>query len=85
MSLNVEQLTHVEVSRLWESREQIFDQDQVDLQGIKLMDSAGVAFLVQWAKSRPQKKLTLIHSTHNVRSLIRTFHLEPLFELKDKL
>lgn len=85
MSLNVEKLTHVEVTQLWESREEIFKQDQVDLRGIKLVDSAGIAFLVQWAKSLPQKKLILIHSTHNVRSLIKTFHLEPLFELQDKL
>lgn len=85
MSLNVEQLTHVEVSDLWESRKKIFSQDQVDLVGVKSIDSAGIAFLVQWAKTRPQKKLTLIHSTHKVRSLIKTFHLEPLFELQNNL
>lgn len=85
MSLNVDKLTHVEVAALWEQRSGIFVQDQVDLQNIKQVDSSGVAFLVQWAKSRPQKKLTLLHSTHNVRSLIRTFRLAPLFELKDNL
>lgn len=85
MSLDLEKLTHVEVSELWDKRSEIFQQDQVDLQGIKQVDSAGVAFLVQWAKSRPEHKLTIVHSTHNTRSLIRTFRLAPLFELKDNL
>lgn len=85
MSLNVDKLTHVEVSELWNKRQEIFKQDKVDLLNIKQVDSAGVAFLVQWAKSLPQHKLTLIHSTHNVRSLIKTFRLAPLFELQDNL
>lgn len=85
MSLNVDTLTHVEVSNLWEKREEIFKADKVDLQGLKRVDSAGVAFLVQWAKSRPEQKLILVHSSQNVRALIQTFRLSPLFILQDNL
>lgn len=83
MSFNLEKLTHVEVSELWEKREELFSQSQVDLQNLKHVDSAGVALLVQWAKSRPEQKLTLLHASDTVRSLIKTFRLAPLFELKD--
>lgn len=74
-------LTHVEVAQLWSLREQIFKAAQVDLKDNEEMDSAGVAFLVQWAKSQGGK-LTIYHASDKVRSLIKTFRLEPLFVLK---
>ncbi len=76
-------LTHVEVEALWPQREQVFAQDELDLAPNQVIDSSGIAFLVQWAKHTPNKRLTLHHASHNVRSLISTFHLEPLFVLAD--
>lgn len=75
-------MTAVEVPVLWEQRSQIFTQSQLDLSQTEAVDSAGIAFLVQWAKSLPQKQLTLLHAPANVQALIKTFRLEPLFVLQ---
>ncbi|HIX56063.1 MAG TPA: STAS domain-containing protein [Candidatus Anaerobiospirillum pullistercoris] len=75
-------MTAVEVPVLWEQRSQIFKQSQLDLSQTEAVDSAGIAFLVQWAKSLPQKQLTLLHTPANVQALIKTFRLEPLFVLQ---
>ena len=49
-------LTNIEVPQLWEQREQIFKQNEVDLKDNEKVDSSGIAFLVQWAKSTKDKK-----------------------------
>lgn len=82
MSYDLTKLTHVEVAKLWEQHRDIFTAEQVDLASNKAIDSSGIAFLVQWAKSLPNKVLVIKNASANVRSLIQTFHLEPLFELK---
>ncbi len=76
-------LTNIEVPQLWEQREQIFKQNEVDLKDNEKVDSSGIAFLVQWAKSTKDKKLTIHHASANVTSLIKTFRLGALFELVD--
>lgn len=81
--LDLTRLTHVEVAALWPQRERIFAHNEVDLAQNQVVDSAGIAFLVQWAKHTQENKLTLHHASHNVRSLITTFHLEPLFVCVD--
>lgn len=83
MSIDLSRLTHVEVAALWNMRTDIFKADEVDLKDNVQVDSSGIAFLVQWAKSCQNGRLTLLHSSDNVKALIKTFHLEPLFELKD--
>lgn len=77
--LDLTRLTHVEVTALWPQRETIFKEERVELKDNKVVDSAGIAFLVQWAKHTPKQRLTLLHAAPNVRALIATFHLEPLF------
>lgn len=81
MFIDFKGLTHVEVATLWEQREQIFNSKEVDLKENKTIDSSGVAFLVQWAKSQ-DNHLTIYNASNNLKSLIKTFHLESLFELK---
>lgn len=72
-----------EVPELWERRAQIFTQAELDLSKTQAVDSAGIAFMVQWAKALPGKQLTLRHAPSNVQALIKTFRLDPLFVLKD--
>lgn len=82
MSYSISKLTHVEVTQLWSKREEIFKAQSVDLKDNEVIDSAGIAFLVQWAKSTPHKRLTILNGSDNVKALIKTFRLGELFELK---
>ena len=70
------------VPKLWEKRFEIFKESKVDLKDLEDVDSAGVAFLVQWAKATPEHKLTLINATPRLLKLISTFRLEELFEIQ---
>lgn len=81
MSHDFKYLTHVEVANLWEQREKIFNDPQVDLKDNEEIDSAGVAFLVQWSKNN-NNELIIYNASDNLKSLIKTFRLEPLFILK---
>lgn len=83
MAVDLTRITAVEVPMLWEQRAQLFKQNELDLAKIEAIDSAGIAFLVQWAKSQAQKQLKLSHVSTNVKALIKTFHLEPLFVLSE--
>lgn len=76
-------MTAVEVPHLWEKRAEIFKQNELDLAATRSVDSSGIAFLVQWAKALPAKQLTIYHAPNNVKALIKTFRLGPLFILKD--
>ena len=51
MSTDFKIMTHVEVAQMWESRAKIFEKNEVDLSDNVEIDSSGVAFLVQWAKT----------------------------------
>ena len=75
-------MTAVEVPVLWEQRSQIFTQSQLDLSQTEAVDSAGIALLVQWAKSLPQKQLMPLHAPANLQALIKKFRFEPLFVLQ---
>lgn len=81
MVYDFSKLTHVEVAALWEQREQIFKESLVDLSVNQEIDSSGIAFLVQWAKSQSNQQLSIKDASDTVKSLISTFHLDPLFKL----
>lgn len=76
-------LTVKTVPALWEKRAEIFKDNSVDLGQVSEIDSAGVAFLVQWAKAQPERRLTLKGAPDNALRLIKTFKLSKLFELQD--
>ena len=80
-SFDLTRMTTVEVPQLWEQRQAIFQQHEVDLAQTTAVDSSGIAFLVQWAKSTPEHKLKVYHAPATVQALIKTFHFEPLFVL----
>ena len=71
------------VPELWEKRFEIFKESNVDLKNLEDVDSAGVAFLVQWAKATPRHKLILTHATPRLLKLISTFRLEEIFEIQN--
>lgn len=83
MSTDFKIMTHVEVAQMWESRAKLFEKNEVDLSDNVEIDSSGVAFLVQWAKNN-HNQLTIYNASNNLKSLIKTFRLEPLFVLKEK-
>lgn len=70
------------VPALWERRAEIFKADRVDLKDTREIDSAGIAFLVQWAKALPQGRLTILNAPDNAVRLIATFKLQPLLQVQ---
>ncbi len=83
---DLSRLTVEQVPQLWEERARIFAADTVDLGATTELDSSGIAFLVRWAKAvdarRQGARLILEHVPDRALRLIRTFRLEPLFELR---
>ncbi len=76
-------LTCATVPELWKRRETLFTEHQADLSVLEEVDSAGIAFLVQWAKACEARgeKLQLAGVPPRALRLIRTFRLEGLFNL----
>ncbi len=70
------------VPDLWEQRSRLFVQDAVSLSKVSAIDSAGIAFLVQWAKARPGRRLVLQGTPESALRLIETFKLQELFALQ---
>lgn len=72
-----------EVPSLWQQRASLFTEQVCDLSAVTDIDSAGIAFLVQWAKAlrRQGQTLTLLHVPAQALRLISTFKLQPLFVL----
>lgn len=79
--MTLDNLTVRTVPQLWEQRTEIFAISVADLSQLKEIDSAGIAFLVQWAKARTPQRLQLRAVPERARRLIQTFKVEPLFEL----
>lgn len=69
------------VPSLWDRREEIFKGTSVDLKETREIDSAGIAFLVQWAKALPQGRLEVLNAPDNAVRLIATFKLQPLLQV----
>lgn len=76
-------LTAATVPALWQERHTLFKEDSVDLGSLKEVDSAGIAFLVQWAKALPQGYLTLVNAPEAALKLVATFRLEDLLHKTD--
>lgn len=71
------------VPALYKQKGSIFSETEADLGNAKTVDSAGVAFLVMWAKSLPEKRLTLKNVPDKAIALIRTFKLSELFSIEE--
>lgn len=71
------------VINYWEQRSEIFKCEVVDLGSLVNHDSSAMAFLVQFAKTKPNMKLILKNTPQEVKGLIKMFRLEDLFILQD--
>ncbi|MGN0908968.1 MAG: lipid asymmetry maintenance protein MlaB [Succinivibrio sp.] len=78
-----DKLTVDTVPELWKQRKGIFGGDAADLKGSEV-DSAGMAFLVRWAKSRKEGTLRLAGCSADVLKLISVFELKPLFDAAEE-
>ena len=82
MMFNLSDLTVNNVPRLWEFRDEIFKNESFDMQNVKAIDSAGIAFLVKWALKCDSHKLTILNMKDNALALIHTFGVLDLFDIK---
>ena len=79
--MQFEELSFDVVPALYENKDDYFKADSVDLKSVKVIDAAGMAFLVKWAKSREDRKLKLLNTPSDVINLIKTYRLNVLFEI----
>ncbi len=80
---NLSALTFETVPSLWKERMNDFKEASFDMKGNEKIDSAGIAYMVQWAKSRPEHKLVLRNVPKNAMNLITMFKLNDLFDFKE--
>lgn len=78
----LQKLTVKTVPRLWKEREELFMSDSVMFAQDASVDSAGIAFLVQWAKNQKNNKLIIKNAPENALQLIKTFRLQDLFDVQ---
>ena len=73
-----------QVSELWRRRDELFAHNELDLSEVSHVDSAGLAFLVKWAKSLQQlgERLRLNGASSRLGKLIELYAVEPLFDLQ---
>lgn len=79
----LEEISFDTVPALWQKRETLFKQSQIDLKDTTRVDVAGIALLVQWAKALPQGKLKIVHAPTCALNLINTYRLSQLFNLEE--
>lgn len=73
-------LTVSNVPALWERRHEIFKDSVFDMDQMQSVDSAGIAFLAQWALSKQDKKLKLQNISDSALALIKTLGVSELFD-----
>jgi phospholipid transport system transporter-binding protein len=68
----------------WTQREGLFANNLLDLKAVSHVDSAGLAFLVQWAKARQLAgdRLCLTGVSDSLSKLCALYAVEPLFDLQ---
>ncbi len=81
--INFEIMSAATVPQLWLERHEIFQNNFIDMTCVKEIDSAGIAFLIQWSKSLKDRKLCLKHPPQAALRLIATFSLQPIFEIEN--
>ena len=76
-------LTGETVPGYWKNRRELFSSAEADFRGLEAIDSAGLAFLVKWAKAVAAGggKLRLLNPTEQLSSIIGIYRVGDLFEL----
>lgn len=70
------------VEKNWTQRKKIFIEERVKLSDNVSIDSAGLAFLVLWAKELEQKKLHIVGAPRELVKLVETFKVTELFVIQ---
>lgn len=76
-------MTYESIPALWERRSEMFKNTEIDLSTVTSIDSAGIAFLVQWSKALEGRKLKIKNPPLAATNLIVTFALASLFEIEN--
>lgn len=74
-------LNYEKVEELWGIRNELFKEKELDLANVANVDSAGVSFLVIWAKNLKGEKLTVKSMPNEAKHLIDLFRVTELFNL----
>ena len=76
-------LTGDTVPGYWKKRAELFSSAEADFSGLEAIDSAGLAFLVKWAKAVAAGggKLRLVNPTEQLTSIIGIYRVGDLFDL----
>ena len=80
---DITSMTYESVPELWDRRGEIFKNTEIDLSSGRNIDSAGIAFLVQWSKALNGRKLKIKNPPLAATNLIATFVLASLFEIEN--
>ncbi|MGL4206847.1 MAG: STAS domain-containing protein [Aeromonadaceae bacterium] len=72
------------VSRWWAERETLFAESELMLHEVTSVDSAGLAFLVKWAKAQLARggRLRLQGGPRQLHRLLALYGVDELFELE---
>ncbi len=79
-------LDATQVSLLWAERDDLFRQNEINVNEIGKIDSAGIAFLVKWAQACQARndRLSVLGGSAEFCQLIALYGVEPLFNLISK-
>ncbi|SFP61202.1 phospholipid transport system transporter-binding protein [Ruminobacter amylophilus] len=69
------------VEKLWKDRKTLFSDSVADLSSVDKIDSAGISFLVLWAKEH-ENRLRIIKPPKEAINLIKLFKLNDLFSVE---
>lgn len=79
-------LNATRVAELWSDREKLFQEHEINLQGMTTIDSAGIAFLVKWSQAcnASSQRLSIVGGSKGLQQLIELYGVTPLFDLITK-
>ncbi len=72
-------LNATKVEQLWQTRTEIFQHDSVDLSQVAKIDSAGISFLVLWARQQKDGILTVKSMPEDAVHLVQLFKVAQMF------
>lgn len=75
-------LNYEKVEELWAIRGELFKEKALDLSNVVSVDSAGISFLVIWAKNLKGEKLTVKAMPNEAKHLVDLFKVSELFDLE---
>lgn len=71
----------LQVEKLWANKDELFINNSIDLSNVIKVDSAGIAFLVIWAKNLSGTKLHIKSMPLEAKHLVELFKVTELFDL----